>query len=67
LWEFGTLSLTYLEFVNINLEEDSDRELLGPLRVHGGNHLARRARGGHEVDDHLMIRGRPVKQVDKLN
>ena len=30
-------AVAHLEFENINLEEDSARELLGPLRVHRGN------------------------------
>ena len=61
---------THLQFENVDLEEDTfSRVLLGARREHRGYLLASTARGGHEVDHHLIDRRRveDMKQVaDKL-
>lgn len=50
----------HLQLVNVHLEEDNVRYLLGEFSKNRGNDAARTTPGGSEVDDHLGC-----KKVDK--
>ena len=49
----GSWSYAYLQLVNVHLQEDGARELLGVLSKDWGYDTTRTAPGSSEVNDHL--------------